>query len=281
MFPEVLKNLSVCTVRYGGKEREHGGGRNSYDFSARCLIAPLGQWGVPDRKAEKSYPYSPYTYCAGDPINRIDPNGMETICVSGNDTIRTYAANVIDDPNKLIIYSHGSYSGFDDITNPKPRHHMVNCSEDFIICANYNFQSIEDIRFEIGADIVIKACLTGGTNPNGKMNIAQKISKALPNAFITAPTGEIKTHYTPHNDGTVTNLYETVIYRRDGQEFVIPANLQYNTYFRGMVINPQLKDVIKLLLRCQNIEFYKALMNILTNTLENLHADDNKINLSE
>ena len=61
---------------YGGKEREHGGGRNSYDFSARCLIAPMGQWGVPDRKAEKYFSYSPYSYCAGDPINRIDPDGM-------------------------------------------------------------------------------------------------------------------------------------------------------------------------------------------------------------
>ena len=60
---------------YGGKEREHAGGRNSYDFSARCLISPIGQWGVPDRQAESFYPYSPYSYCASDPINNIDPDG--------------------------------------------------------------------------------------------------------------------------------------------------------------------------------------------------------------
>ena len=278
MFPETVKNLSTYTFLYGGKEREHGGGRNSYDFSARCLIAPLGQWGVPDRKAEKYYPLSIYSYCGGDPINRIDDDGKEIIVLTNDPKVVTYATNIHDDPSKLIIYSHGYYTFFDDITNPKPRHQMVNCSEDFINCANYNFQSIEDIRFEIGADIVIKACLTGGYNPKGGENIAKKISKSLPNAFITAPTGMLKTDYIERSNGTVYNLTETVI---DENKNVIPENLQYNTYFRGMVINPQLKDVIKLLLRCQNIEFYKALMNILTNTLENLHADDNKINLSE
>ena len=278
-YGEPTKEPSGQRFLYGGKEREHAGGRNSYDFSARCLISPLGQWGVPDQLGEKTPWQSIYSYCGGDPINYIDPDGKETICVSGDKAIRTYAANVIDDPNKLTIYSHGHYTFFDDITNSDPGHLKVNCAQDFIDCANYNFQSIEDIRNEIGADIVIKACLTGGCNPKGGENIAQKISRALPNAFITAPTGEIKTHYTQLNNETVTDLYETVIYRRDGQEFVIPANLQYNTYFRGIIIDPQLKDVIKQLLRCQNIDFYRALMNMLTNTLENLHADESKIDL--
>ena len=62
---------------YGGKEREHGGGRNTYDFSARSLIAPLGQWCVPDRKAEKTPGQSIYSFCGGDPINNIDPDGEE------------------------------------------------------------------------------------------------------------------------------------------------------------------------------------------------------------
>ena len=62
---------------YGGKEREHGGGRNTYDVSARSLIAPLGQWCVPDRLSEKTPEQSIYSYCGGDPINYVDPNGMQ------------------------------------------------------------------------------------------------------------------------------------------------------------------------------------------------------------
>lgn len=74
-YGEPTKEPTGQCFLYGGKEREHGGGRNSYDFSARCLIAPLGQWGVPDRQAEKFYPISIYSYCGGDPINYIDPDG--------------------------------------------------------------------------------------------------------------------------------------------------------------------------------------------------------------
>ena len=59
---------------FGGKEREHAGGRNAYDFGPRSLL-PYGCWPSPDILAEKSYPTSPFVYCGGDPINNIDPTG--------------------------------------------------------------------------------------------------------------------------------------------------------------------------------------------------------------
>ena len=37
----------------------------------------IGQWGVHDRKAEKYYPLSIYSYCGGDPINYIDSDGKD------------------------------------------------------------------------------------------------------------------------------------------------------------------------------------------------------------
>ena len=58
---------------FGGKERERGGGRNSYDFGARILSS--GAWTTPDPLAERFYPLSPYIYCSADPINHIDPDG--------------------------------------------------------------------------------------------------------------------------------------------------------------------------------------------------------------
>ena len=60
---------------FGGKEREHAGGRNSYDFGARSLT-PYARWSPPDPLADKFYPISPYSYCGGDPINKIDPDGL-------------------------------------------------------------------------------------------------------------------------------------------------------------------------------------------------------------
>lgn len=67
---------------FGGKEREHAGGRNSYDFGARCLT-PYGRWGVVDPEAERYYPISTYVYCGGDPINRIDRDGKVVIFING------------------------------------------------------------------------------------------------------------------------------------------------------------------------------------------------------
>ena len=61
---------------FGGKEREHAGGRNAYDFGAR-ILTPYGSWSTPDPLAEKFYPISPYSYCGGDPINNIDPDGKQ------------------------------------------------------------------------------------------------------------------------------------------------------------------------------------------------------------
>ena len=63
---------------FGGKEREHAGGRNAYDFGARSLT-PYGSWPSPDPLAETFYSTSPFSYCAGDPINRIDPMGMDWV----------------------------------------------------------------------------------------------------------------------------------------------------------------------------------------------------------
>ena len=81
-FSSLTNKTALSGFFDGGKEREHAGGRNSYDFSARCLISPLAQWGVPDRQSESFYPYSPYSYCGGDPINYIDPAGRAWYCTT-------------------------------------------------------------------------------------------------------------------------------------------------------------------------------------------------------
>ena len=95
-FSSLTNKTALSGFLYGGKEREHAGGRNSYDFSARCLISPLGQWGAPDSKAEKTPWQSIYSYCGGDPINYIDPDKKETVCVS-RDKVRNLQL--------LMIYS--------------------------------------------------------------------------------------------------------------------------------------------------------------------------------
>ncbi|MBQ1913093.1 MAG: RHS repeat-associated core domain-containing protein [Bacteroidales bacterium] len=47
------------------------------DFGARHYSPSLSRWLVPDPLSEKYYDVSPYAYCANDPVNLVDPDGMD------------------------------------------------------------------------------------------------------------------------------------------------------------------------------------------------------------
>ncbi len=90
---------------FGGKEREHAGGRNSTDFGPRSLT-PSGSWSAADRMSESFYPLSPFSYCGGDPINRVDRNGMWSIKVSASENREKhpYAVFSVFDRSGNTIY---------------------------------------------------------------------------------------------------------------------------------------------------------------------------------
>ena len=53
-----------------------GGRTINYLYSAR--------WSTPDPLSEKYYAISPYAYCAGNPVNLVDPNGEDWVTKSGS-----------------------------------------------------------------------------------------------------------------------------------------------------------------------------------------------------
>ncbi len=97
----------VSRRKFGGKEYTTEFGFNSCDFGAR-LHSPLhGSFISSDPKA-KDYPHlSPYSYCASDPVNFIDPTG-EDIAVLLHDEggLKQHLAMLIQNPNgKWSYYS--------------------------------------------------------------------------------------------------------------------------------------------------------------------------------
>ena len=72
---------NVQPYKYNGKELDTKKGLNWYDYGARHYDATLGRWLVVDPLAEKYYAWSPYNYCANNPVKFIDPNGkgIETV----------------------------------------------------------------------------------------------------------------------------------------------------------------------------------------------------------
>jgi RHS repeat-associated protein len=74
---------SAEPYKFGGKEQEAMFGLDLYDFHARQMDSRVGSFLTVDPLAEKYYSISPYAYCAGNPVNRIDPRGKEIINING------------------------------------------------------------------------------------------------------------------------------------------------------------------------------------------------------
>ena len=75
-------NHNQQRYKYNGKELDRMHGLDWYDYGARWMDAAIGRWHVIDPLCEKYYDISPYAYCAGDPVNAIDPDGRKVYIVA-------------------------------------------------------------------------------------------------------------------------------------------------------------------------------------------------------
>lgn len=67
-------------AHFAGKEDQKADFYVDYtDFGARHYSPVLRRWLTPDPLSEKYYGISPYAYCAGNPVNYIDPDGTRNL----------------------------------------------------------------------------------------------------------------------------------------------------------------------------------------------------------
>ena len=99
------KNEELQPYKYNGKELDRMHGLNLYDFSARQYDPSLGQFTAMDPLCEKYYHLSPYAYCGGNPVNYIDPTGMEQEDSNGG---TSWTTSDPDEIAKIMYYlQHG------------------------------------------------------------------------------------------------------------------------------------------------------------------------------
>ena len=83
-----MSNVETNDYLYGGKELQQRFGVNLYDSGAR-FQSNTGAFTSPDPLAEKYYSISPYAYCAGNPVNLVDPEGNKVLFNDGcSDTFK-------------------------------------------------------------------------------------------------------------------------------------------------------------------------------------------------
>ncbi len=87
---------------YSGKEMDRMHGLNQYDFSARWMDNAVPGFNTPDPLAEYHFSESPYSYCGADPVNRVDPTGMDYY--SNGDKVFYWK-----DKYQYVIYKHERY----------------------------------------------------------------------------------------------------------------------------------------------------------------------------
>jgi len=72
-------NPALQNKKYNGKEFIEMNNYDTYDYGARGYYPAIGRFTTVDPLAEKYYSITPYAYCAGNPVNMIDPDGKQVL----------------------------------------------------------------------------------------------------------------------------------------------------------------------------------------------------------
>lgn len=110
-LPSGPDNNVLNPYKYIGKEWDER--LLSYDFGARYYNPSIARWMIQDPNAEDYYPLSPYSYCAGDPINIVDDDGLHTRVIDNGNGTYTVIGGELDDDLNVYVYTqdiHGNYT---------------------------------------------------------------------------------------------------------------------------------------------------------------------------
>ena len=98
----------VQTRKFLGKELDRMYGLDWYDLGARRYDAAAATFWSMDPLCEKYYHINPYAYCAGDPVNRIDPDGKKPrFYIETENLGHTFIT--IGEGKETVVYSYGRY----------------------------------------------------------------------------------------------------------------------------------------------------------------------------
>ena len=197
--------------RFTGKELDKQNGLNMYDFGARLFdVAGVPMWTSVDPLAEKYYNVTPYSYCAGDPVNKLDPDGREKIDaldpnIANNKEQIKASENFSDEKDVINVWAHGSSNGMTVYDKENGTTSHIKDAKSFASFLDKNSNVWKNRDESQNVTIVLHSCETGQLDKSGE-NFAQRLSKGLDNVTIIAPTDNV---YTPH--GKELGTYKSTV----------------------------------------------------------------------
>ena len=99
--------------KYNSKEFDRTHGLDWLDYGARYMSPDVARFTTMDPMAEKYYHLSPYAYCGNNPINNVDPSGMDWIYANYNGEQFVYFDDRVksqDDINRFYYSSDKTLS---------------------------------------------------------------------------------------------------------------------------------------------------------------------------
>ena len=75
--PDSAPTDSLNRYRYNGKEEQSFAGLPYLDYGARMYDPATARWLSPDPLSDQYRSLSPYSFCAGNPVNYVDPDGKK------------------------------------------------------------------------------------------------------------------------------------------------------------------------------------------------------------
>ncbi len=106
---------SVQPYKYNGKELERIAGLDLYDYGARWMDSKIGaRFTTIDPMCEKYYDISPYAYCAGNPVNLIDPDGRIIDLSRMNDEEQEHFMSSVNVLRENSVLFNNLYSVLDE-----------------------------------------------------------------------------------------------------------------------------------------------------------------------
>ena len=228
---------------YGGKEFYSLKVVNLYDFNARTYAPDIARFMQPDPLATENMGVSPYTYCNGDPINNIDPDGMETHVFQNDSTMSKFASNYPDD-GSINIVSHGNPTEIVKRTNGNRL--SINTPELLKELINDNYETVNgNVSLQESIVIRILACKTGRDKDENTPSVAQTFSEGIPNAIIIAPNSRLCLKA----DGTMEAV-------DDNDDDIRSSNVPWRVFHRGKEF--KVKDIPTIQKKLSNEIFFKA-----------------------